>query len=108
MDINRLMAEAIARHGVKLDAADPAMVIVTLNRLMLEEAVRGVADEIREASKEFEAAGERIQKGVGVAVAREVSRRGYGEVSSSRSRIWQIAWLTLVIFGLGFVAGRYV
>lgn len=59
MDINRLMAEAVARHGVKLDANDPAMVIVTLNRLMLEEAVRGVADEIRKAAKEFDAAGER-------------------------------------------------
>ena len=29
---------------------------------MLEDAVRGVADEIREAAKDFEAAGERIQK----------------------------------------------
>ena len=75
-----MMAEAVARHGVKLDAHDPAMVIVTLNRLMLEEAVRGVADEIRKAAKEFDAAGERMQKGVGVAVAREVSRAGCGVV----------------------------
>lgn len=110
MDMNRLMAEAVARHGVKMDANDPAMVIVTLNQLMLEEAVRGVADEIREAAKEFEAAGERIQKGVGVAVAqslaREVARAGGGGVAGLRVRPWLVACLALAIFGLGFLAGR--
>ena len=105
MDINRLMAEAVARHGVKLDAHDPAMVIVTLNRLMLEEAVRGVADEIRKAAKEFDAAGERMQKGVGVAVAREVARAGSGVAWPPRVQRWQWAG---VAFLLGFVAGRCV
>lgn len=105
MDINRLMAEAVARHGVKLDAHDPAMVIVTLNRLMLEEAVRGVADEIRKAAKEFDAAGERMQKGVGVAVAREVARAGRGVAWPARMLGWP--WVGLA-FLLGFVAGRFV
>jgi len=107
MDINRLMAEAVARHGVKLDANDPAMVIVTLNRLMLEEAVRGVADEIREAAREFDAAGERMQKGVGVAVAREVARAGGGFLISD-SRLLPLAGLAVIVFGLGFAAGRFV
>ena len=105
MDMNRLMAEAVARHGVKLDANDPAMVIVTLNRLMLEEAVRGVADEIRKAAKEFDAAGERMQKGVGVAVAREVARAGSGVAWPSRRLGWQ--WVGLA-FLVGFVVGRFV
>jgi len=108
MDINRLLAEAVARHGIKLDANDPAMVIVTLNRLMLEDAVRGVAGEIRRAAKEFEAAGERIQKGVGVAVAqslaREVARSGG---TSSASRAW-VACLGLALFGVGFLVGRFL
>jgi len=112
MEINRLMAEAIARHGVKLDAADPAMVIVTLNRLMLEDAVHEVADEIRKAASEFEAAGERLQKGVGVAVAqslaREVARAGGGGVAGLRGRPWLMACLALAIFGLGFLAGRFL
>lgn len=103
MDINRLMAEAVARHGVKLDANDPAVVIVTLNRLMLEEAVRGVADEIRDAAKEFDAAGERLQKGIGVAVAREVTRAGNGLVGQWRGVRWR--WVGMA-FLMGFVAGR--
>lgn len=105
MDINRLMAEAVVRHGVKVDANDPAMVIVTLNRLMLEEAVRGVADEIRRAAKEFDAAGERMQKGVGVAVAREVARAGNGVAWPPRGVRWQWAGMA---FLLGFVAGRFL
>lgn len=105
MDINRLMAEAVARHGVKLDANDPAVVIVTLNRLMLEEAVRGVADEVRRAAKEFDAAGERMQKGVGVAVAREVARAGNGLAGPSRGLRWR--WVGMA-FLMGFVAGRLV
>jgi hypothetical protein len=81
------------------------MVIVTLNRLMLEEAVRGVADEIRKAAKEFDAAGERMQKGVGVAVAREVARAGSGVVWPSRMQRWQWAGMAFLV---GFVAGRFV
>jgi len=83
---------------------------VTLNRLMLEDAVHEVADEIRRAASEFEAAGERLQKGVGVAVAkgvaREVARAGGGGVAASWTRPLPLAGLAFVVFGLGFLAGR--
>jgi len=108
MDINRLMAEAIARHGVKLDMNDPAMVIVTLNRLMLEDAVHEVADEIRMAAKDFEAAGERLQKGIGIALAREVARIGEGGVPSTPARWTRIAIAVLVAFAVGLIAGRLI
>jgi len=108
MDINRLMAEAIARHGVKLDAADPAMVIVTLNRMMLEDAVHEVADEIRKAASEFEAAGERLQKGVGVAVAREVARAGKGGVPGTHVQWLRVAVAALTAFALGLIVGRLI
>lgn len=106
MDINRLMAEAIAKHGVKLDATDPAMVIVTLNRLMLEDAVHEVADEIRKAASEFEAAGERLQKGVGTALAREVARNG-GRMGAWRPVGFASTTLSILgIFTLGLIVGR--
>ncbi|MBY0504026.1 MAG: hypothetical protein K2X03_08950 [Bryobacteraceae bacterium] len=106
MDINRLMAEAIAKHGVKLDAADPAMVIVTLNRLMLEDAVHEVADEIRKAASEFEAAGERLQKGVGTALAREIARNGKGGSSSTKEQWLKVAVVALGSFALGLIVER--
>ncbi|WP_155121365.1 hypothetical protein [Bryobacter aggregatus] len=107
--MNRLLAEAVARHGVKLDSDDPAMVIVTLNRLMLEDAVRGVADEIREAVKEFDAAGERIQKAVGTTLARELSRaaRGGTPVVVVGQWIW-IALSVAVAFFVGLIVGRSI
>ena len=108
MDINRLMAEAIARHGVKLDASDPAMVIVTLNRLMLEDAVHEVADEIRKAAKEFEAAGERLQKGVGTVLAREVVRNGKGGVPGAQVQWLRVAVAALAAFALGLIVGRLI
>lgn len=108
MDINRLMAEAIARHGVKLEANDPAMVIVTLNRLMLEDAVHEVADEIRKAANEFEAAGQRLQKGVGTALAREIARNGKGGTSGTHVKRLHIALATLAAFALGLIVGRLI
>lgn len=108
MDINRLMAEAIAKHGVKLDATDPAMVIVTLNRLMLEDAVHEVADEIRKAASEFEAAGERLQKGVGTALAREIARNGKSGTSVPNVQWLPVALAALIAFALGLLTGRLV
>lgn len=108
MDINRLMAEAIAKHGVKLDAADPAMVIVTLNRLMLEDAVHEVADEIRKAASEFEAAGQRLQKGVGTALAREIARNGKGGSPGTRVQSLHIALAAVAAFALGLIVGRLI
>ncbi len=108
MDINRLMAEAIARHGIKLDAADPAMVIVTLNQLMLEDTVHEVADEIRTAAREFEAAGERLQKGLGTALAREIVRNGRGGIAGAHLRWLRLAVPVLAAFALGIVVGRLI
>jgi hypothetical protein len=108
MDINRLMAEAIARHGVKLDAGDPAMVIVTLNRLMLEDAVHEVAGEIRRAANECEAAGQRLQKGVGTALAREIARNSKGGTPGAQVQRLHIALAALAAFALGLIVGRLI
>lgn len=38
MDVNRVIGEVAARHGVRLDPDDPALVLVTVAEIMLEEA----------------------------------------------------------------------
>ena len=40
VDVERLLAEALTKHGIRLDPNDPAVVLVTLNRLVLEDAAK--------------------------------------------------------------------
>src|SRR6266496_58885 len=49
IDVERLSAEALTKHGIRLDPHDPAVVLVTLNRLVLEDTVECVAADIRKA-----------------------------------------------------------
>ena len=38
-DIQRLIAEVSARHRIRVEPDDPALALVTLNQLVLEESV---------------------------------------------------------------------
>jgi len=72
--IDRLIAEVAARHGVLLKRDDAAFALVTLNQLVLEDAIKGLAAEIRAVTADFESAFERVQKRAGAAVARDLSQ----------------------------------
>src|ERR1022692_4674859 len=67
IDVDRLLAEALTKHGIRLDPHDPAIVLVTLNRL--EDAVECVAADIRKATREYEDAANRVQSRLGAAIA---------------------------------------
>jgi hypothetical protein len=102
-NVNRLIAEAVARHGIRLDPDDPAVVVVTLSRLMLEEASERVAAEIRAASRELQDAAAKVEAGLGAALARELRR--------DQARGQQLWWVTQVTLGLlimffGVLVGR--
>ena len=119
-DLNRLLAEAVAKHGIRLDPHDPAMVVVTLNRLVLEETSKSLVAEIRSASREFLEAAERVQSAAGTAMADEVRRAmaavresgGRSSGSGRPGRSWHLAWLAggcvagVVLFVAGLIVGR--
>src|ERR1017187_2638973 len=67
IDVERLLAEALTKHRIRLDPHDPAIVLVTLNRL--EDAVECVAADIRKATREYEDAANRVQSRLGAAIA---------------------------------------
>jgi hypothetical protein len=69
--IDRLIAEVAARHGVLLKPDDAAFALVTLNQLVLENAIKGLAAGIRAATADFESAFERVQTRAGAAVAKD-------------------------------------
>src|SRR5881398_2357729 len=69
INVEMLLAEALTKHGIRLDPHDPAIVLVTLNRLMLEDAAECVAADIRKATREYEEAANRVQSRLGAAIA---------------------------------------
>lgn len=68
MDVKALIGEVAARNGIRLEPGDPAFALVTLNQLVLEEAVRDFVAEIRAATADFETSAERVQSMAGSAL----------------------------------------
>jgi hypothetical protein len=102
IDTERLLTEALKKHGIRLDPDDPAVVLVTLNRLVLEDVAESVAADIGKAAKEFEAAAGRLQGKVGAAVAAAVK----ATTRSATAPVWN-RWVYLAI-GLACGGGLFV
>ena len=72
IDLKRLAAEVSVQHGIRVDPDDPMMAVVTLNRLVFEEAVAQVLERVQAAVRDFETAAEKVQVRAGGALAQEV------------------------------------
>jgi hypothetical protein len=102
IDTERLLMEALKKHGIRLDPDDPAMVLLTLNRLVLEDVAESVAADIGKATREFEAAAGRLQGKVGSAVGAAVK----ASARSATAPVWN-RWAYLTI-GLGSGGGLFL
>jgi hypothetical protein len=71
-DLRRLQGEIAARHGIKISTDDPALAIVTLNQLVLEEAIKMLGNHVREAIALIDKAGLKVQTRAGSILAQEV------------------------------------
>src|SRR4051812_30390432 len=71
-DLKRLAAEVSMQHGIRIDPDDPMMAVVTLNRLVFEQAVAHVLDRVQSSVRDFEAASEKVQVRAGGVLAQEV------------------------------------
>jgi hypothetical protein len=76
MDAKRLIGEVAARHGVRLDPDDPALVLVTISELVLQQAKEEFVAAARQASVEFVEAAGRVQDQAGAALAERVRAAG--------------------------------
>ena len=95
IDVERLLAEALAKHGIRLDPHDPAVVLVTLNRLVLEDASKGFVADIRKATVEFEDAADRVQSKFGAVLATRLK-------AGSSSDAFLANWSRRACLALGF------
>ncbi len=78
LDLKRLIAEVSVQHGIRLDPDDPAMAVVTLNRLVLEAVLAEAIRAMGSAAREFEGAAARAQSRAGVLLAQEVRESATG------------------------------
>src|SRR5436309_745204 len=73
-DTKRLIAEVAARHGICLGSDDPALALITLNELVLDDAIQNAVALVRAANKDFEDASEQLQARAGAFLAQQISR----------------------------------
>jgi len=72
IDLKRLAAEVSVQHGIRVDPDDPMMAVVTLNRLVFEQAVSQVLERVQASVRDFETAADKVQVRVGGALAQEI------------------------------------
>ncbi|MGJ5814873.1 hypothetical protein [Paludibaculum fermentans] len=91
IDLKRLAAEVSVQHGIRIDPDDPMMAVVTLNRLVFEQAVAQVLDSMQMAVRDFEAAAEKVEVRAGGVLAQEIRyyvttlrKEGLSEVGQSQ------------------------
>jgi ElaB/YqjD/DUF883 family membrane-anchored ribosome-binding protein len=85
LDLKRITAEVAARHGMLVSPDDPAMLLVTMNELVLEQAignieahmedmVAGIEASLRSAQHEATGSIEEEARKAGSAVREEIQR----------------------------------
>jgi hypothetical protein len=132
-DVQHLIGEVAARHGILLKPDDAAFALVTINQLVLEEVMTGLLRKVEHAMAEFDGAAVRVQAQAGSLLASEVRdaaaairRELQGDVATAGKQASQLVmevhrahsrsavekWLALgvacalLMFGAGVVVGR--
>jgi hypothetical protein len=72
IDLKGLAAEVSAQHGIRMDSDDPMMAVVTLNRLVFEQAIAHVLESVQASVREFETAADKVQVRAGGVLAQEI------------------------------------
>jgi len=72
IDVHRLIGEVAARDGIRVEPGDPAFALVTLNQLVLEDAVKQIGQHIHAGIAEFTDAVHKTENRAGRILAEEV------------------------------------
>ncbi|MGI9074111.1 MAG: hypothetical protein ACR2JB_22990 [Bryobacteraceae bacterium] len=72
LDKKRLVGEMAARYGIRMDESDPALAIISLNQLILEESIQNICEQLRARIAEFEASAQKLETRAGQVLANQV------------------------------------
>jgi len=61
-DVKRLISEVAAQNGIRVEPDDPLFALVTINRIVLEEATQELQDRIQARIAEFDASYQKAER----------------------------------------------
>ena len=130
LDLKKIAAEVSIQHGIRVDADDPIMAVVTLNRIVFEQSVGAVLERLQTAVERFEESAGRVQVRAGNALAQEIkectaalckgvadARDSLAGENSAQRIVWHRGagkWMTFVViaaaslFGAGVWVGAHL
>jgi hypothetical protein len=71
-DSKQLITAVLARNGIRIEPDDPVFALVTINELVLEEAVRRLSDEMDRRLATFSAGMDQTERRAGKLLAQDV------------------------------------
>jgi hypothetical protein len=71
-DVKRLISEVAAQNGIRVEPDDPLFALVTINRIVLEEATQRLQDQIQARISGFDASYQRAERRAGAVLAQMV------------------------------------
>lgn len=76
MDIQDLSAKVMARCAIRVEAHDPAFVLVALNQIVLEEAAKEMYSQVDARIAAFVESIQKLERLAGKAMAQEIKASG--------------------------------
>ena len=134
-DSKQLIAAVRARNGIRIEPDDPVFALVTINELVLEEAVRRLSDEMDRRLATFSAGMDHTERRAGKLLAQDVTNAAAQiraemqkdidaagmkaaylvyKVDQAHKRPAMIRWIAvgllaaMVLVGFSFYAGMYL
>ena len=71
-NLRRFVGEIVTRHGSRLAIDNPAMPIVTLNRLFFEETLKTLGNFVGKMQESIDYAGRKVERRAGLILSEEV------------------------------------
>ena len=71
-DVKRLISEVAAENGIRVEPDDPLFALVTINRMVLDEAIQRLQGQIQARIAEFNADMEKAERRAGSILAQKV------------------------------------
>jgi hypothetical protein len=71
-DVKRLISEVAAQNGIRVEPDDPLFALVTINRIVLEEATQELQNQIQARFAEFDASYQKAERRAGSVLAQIV------------------------------------